>query len=102
MDELHQITSKFYKSEVERVNKLRDNKEHIDNIWTHIKNTIDSLYSQGIRFYVFEMDCLNKTIHTGLLACCNVKNVVIKPEMRTEIESIIKAHSIFENIIWEA
>ena len=93
------ISQKFYKTEQERLDKLKKDELFIKYFTEKLNDYILSLYNIGIKIHVFHFE--NQTIHVGLFPCCGnsiIKEIYNNKKIETEKQLIALG---FNNIIWE-
>lgn len=98
MKDILSISKKFYKTEKERLEKLKKDELFIKYFTEKLNDYILSLYNIGIKIHVFHFE--DKTIHVGLFLCCGNYNKEVPTNKRTETEEHLTALG-FKNIIWE-
>ena len=99
MRDISSISQKFYKTEKERLDKLKKDELFIKYFTEKLNDYILSLYNIGIKIHIFHFE--DKTIHVGLFICCGKSGTKEVPNnKRIETEGHLIALG-FDNIIWE-
>jgi len=95
------ITDKFYTTENERLRKIEQNQQLIQEFTDQIKDILDTITSQGIRLWIFEIceDTHPPMLYAGLGKCCN--EVFDIEHYRHIVEESIYTNTKFKKIIWE-
>lgn len=98
MSRMSEMSEKYgYKTEEERLQKIKDNQHIVESFWAAMKDKIQHYRERAISFFVFDMDLDNKILVAGMRSCCEK----VTDEMRRDIESKIIERTVFDNVIWE-
>jgi hypothetical protein len=101
MDEdLKKAADKHYATEEERLRKLQENPEEIQEFWEAMKGHIQDILDHNLRFYVFDMDLDSNVICAGFKVCCNNDGGNLE-EWREKTERKIINSTRFKRVIWE-
>lgn len=95
---MSEMSEKYgYKTEQERLQKIKDNQNIVESFWDVMKKDIQKYRERAISFFVFDMDLDSATLVVGMRSCCEK----VTDEMRRDIESKIVERTIFNSVIWE-
>lgn len=100
--DLNKIINKFYKTEHERLERVREFGPFIDEMQRQIDSFLVELHAKGYRLSIFDMRPQESILYAALTYCCGQrKNEAVQNDVRNVVYETITSKTRYKNIVWE-